>query len=300
MIRPSLLVLALAAAVSPAALAATPIDQTRPLDPRGRVQIENVKGRIEVRAWDRDEVRITGSLGDGVQKLEIDGDRSQLAVKVRYPDRGWGGNRNAGPSTLVLQVPLRASLDIESVAAAVDVRGVAPVELEIDSVSGSVFVAGAPGSASIETVSGAQQLTLNTDGEVSADSVSGDIALRGRLKGELKTETVSGRALVDSGGEAVRSLRFSTVSGDVDARLALAGGGSINGETVSGGVQLKLPKSLSARVSGETFSGDLNAPGVQVRKEEFGPGKSFDTRYGSASGEIRVETFSGDFTLSLD
>ncbi|MHB8912991.1 MAG: hypothetical protein ACYC42_10185, partial [Lysobacter sp.] len=52
-------------------LAATVINQSRPLDPRGRIEIENLKGRIEVRAWDRTEVRITGSLGDGVEKLEI-------------------------------------------------------------------------------------------------------------------------------------------------------------------------------------------------------------------------------------
>lgn len=299
MIRRHLLALALAAA-PPLALAATPINETRPLDPRGRVEIENVKGRIEVRAWDRSEVRITGTLGDGVEKLDVDGDRGGLSVKVRYPDRGWGGNRNTGPTTLVLQVPLRASLDIEAVTAVVDVRGVAPAELDIESVSGNVFVAGAPGTASIETVSGRQDLTLNSDGEVSAETVSGDIVLRGRLKGELETETVSGSAQVDSAGEAVRSLRFSTVSGDLGARVGLAKGGTIHGETVSGSVRLNLPKSLSARVSAESFSGDLRAPGVEVRKEEFGPGKSFDTRYGSGSGEIRVETFSGDMTLSLD
>ncbi len=296
----SLLALALAAIASPAAFAATPIDETRPLDPRGRIEIENLKGRIEVRAWDRNEVRITGSLGTGVEKLDIGGDRGDLSVKVRYPDRGWGGNRNTGPTTLLLQVPLRASLDIESVTATVDVRGVAPAELEIENVSGNVVVAGAPGTASIETVSGNQQLTLNSDGDISAETVSGSIALRGRLKGALKTESVSGSAQIDSNGEAVRSLRFSSVSGDIGARVGLASGGEIRGETVSGSVRLQMPKALSARVTAESFSGDLRAPGVEVRKEEFGPGKSLDTRYGSGSGEIRIETFSGDMTLSLD
>lgn len=299
MTRHSLLALALAAA-APAALAATPINETRPLDPRGRVEIENVKGRIEVRAWDRNEVRITGSLGEGVQKLDISGDRGDLSVKVRYPDRGWGGNRNTGASTLVLQVPLRASLDIESVSAQVDVRGVAPVELEVDSVSGDVVVAAAPGSASIETVSGGQQLTLNTDGEVSAESVSGDIALRGRLKGPLRTETVSGNMRVESNGEAVRSLHFTSVSGDLDARVALAAGGTISGDTVSGDVRLRLHKALSARVSAESFSGSLGAPGAIITKEEFGTGKHLQARYGSGAGDIRVETFSGDMTLTLD
>ena len=49
--------------------AGSPIDQTRPLDARGRVEIDNLKGRVEVRAWDRQEVKVTGNLGAEV--LEV-------------------------------------------------------------------------------------------------------------------------------------------------------------------------------------------------------------------------------------
>jgi hypothetical protein len=38
-----------------------------------------------VRAWDRREVKIEGSLGQGVEKLEILGDAQHLSVKVKYP-----------------------------------------------------------------------------------------------------------------------------------------------------------------------------------------------------------------------
>ena len=51
MIRTALFSLALVAALP--AIAATPIDETRPLDADGRLQVENLKGLIEVRAWDR-------------------------------------------------------------------------------------------------------------------------------------------------------------------------------------------------------------------------------------------------------
>lgn len=295
--RIALLALAL---LSPAALAQTAIKETRPLDATGRVEIENVKGRIEVRAWDRNEVAITGTLGKGVERLRIEGDRRDLSVKVQYPERGWGGNRNVEASTLILQVPLRASLEIESVAATVDVRGVAPRELEVDSVSGDVTIAGAPGKASIETVSGSQSLTLNTAGDVSAESVSGNITLRGRLRGALDVESVSGDMQVDSNGEQVRGLDFNSVSGDLRARVGLANGARVRGETVSGGVRLQLPKAFSARVNAQTFSGNLSAPGAAVRKEGYGPGSTLERTYGSGSSEIKVETFSGNFTLTTD
>lgn len=301
MTRSHLTAIALLAGIAAPAFAATPINQTRPLDPRGRVEIENIKGRIEVHAWDRNEVQVTGTLGDGVEKLVVEGGRDHLRVEAKYPERsGWGRSDRTGPTVLVLKVPLQASLDIESVAADVHVDGVAPPQLEIESVSGDIVFAGAPGRADIDSVSGNQVLTLNSNGDVSSESVSGDITLRGRLKGALDLETVSGNVQVDSRGEAVRGLSANSVSGDIAARIGLASGGEIRGETVSGNFTLHLPRSLSARVEAESFSGDLDAPGAKVDKEEFGPGSSLKTRYGSGAGEIRVETFSGDFTLSLD
>ena len=280
--------------------AGTPINETRPLDPRGRIDIDNVKGRIEVRAWDRNEVRITGTLGDGVEKLVIDGDRNDLEVRVEYPQRmgGWRGDRS-GPTILVLQVPLRADLDIESVSADIDVDGVAPGDLDIETVSGNVVVAAAPGKASVSSVSGDLRLTLNT-ADAKSESVSGDIGLSGRLDGEVHAETVSGDIAIDSRGERVKRLSTGTVSGDAEVRVALAQGGEIHSETVSGDIRLRMPKALSARVRGESFSGDLEAPGATVHKEEFGPGQSLEARYGSGAGEIRIESFSGDAILTLE
>ena len=280
--------------------AGTPINETRPLDPRGRIDIDNVKGRIEVRAWDRNEVRITGTLGDGVEKLVIDGDRNDLEVRVEYPQRmgGWRGDRS-GPTILVLQVPLRADLDIESVSADIDVDGVAPGDLDIETVSGNVVVAAAPGKASVSSVSGDLRLTLNT-ADAMSESVSGDIGLSGRLNGEVHAETVSGDIAIDSRGERVKRLSTGTVSGDAEVRVALAQGGEIHSETVSGDIRLRMPKALSARVRGESFSGDLEAPGATVHKEEFGPGQSLEARYGSGAGEIRIESFSGDAILTLE
>ena len=278
------------------AFAATPIDQTRPLDPNGQVEIENLKGRIQVRAWNRNEVRVTGSLGAGVEKLVVEGGGRHLLVKAQYPRRT---NDGIEPTTLLLQVPLQASLDIDSVAADIDIDGVAPGDLQIDSVSGDIVVAAAPKRASIESVSGDQRLTLNSP-RVGVESVSGDVVLNGRLKAEVSVETTSGDIRIDSRGEALRSLKLNSVSGNADARIALASGGEVQAETVSGDVRLVLPRALSARVEASSFSGDLDAPGAKVDKQEFGPGSSLEHRYGGGDGEIHIETFSGDAELVLE
>lgn len=294
----SLLFIALLA-LSAAAGAATPIDQTRPLQAQGRVDIENLKGRIQVRAWDRNEVKISGTLGDGVEKLVVQGDSEHLLVKVQYPNNGgWGGNKS-GPSDLQLMVPVRAELDIDAVSADVDVSGVASSKLSIESVSGDVTLAAAPREVDVESVSGDLRLTVNS-GDVQAQTVSGGIVLRGRMNGEIKTETVSGDIDVAVNGERVREFSSSTVSGNAEVRTALASKGEIRMESVSGSLMLTLPKNLSAQVSGESFSGDLKAPGARIERPEYGPGASFNTRYGTGEGEIHLETFSGDAELRLE
>lgn len=286
-------------ALSAAAGAATPIDQTRALDARGRIDIENLKGRIQVRAWERNEVKISGTLGDGVEKLVVEGDSEHLVVKVQYPrNSGWGRNKS-GPTDLQLTVPVRAELEIDSVSADVDVSGVASSKLSIDSVSGSVLVAAAPGEVDVESVSGDLRLTVNS-ADVQAQTVSGGIILRGRMNGQIKTETVSGDIDVAVNGERVSEFSSSTVSGNAQVRTALAAKGEIGMESVSGDLLLVLPKNLSAQVSGESFSGDLKAPGAKIQKPEHGPGSSFNTRYGTGEGEIRLETFSGNAELKLE
>ena len=294
------LALAICAMIATApAFAGTPIDETRPLDPQGRVEIFNVKGSIEVRAWDRNEVHVTGELGKGVEKLIVDGSRDNLEVRVQYPNRrGWSDDRSE-PTRLVLQVPLRADLDIESVSADIKVDGVAAGELDIESVSADITIAAAPGEADISSVSGDLSLTLNT-AMASSETVSGDIRLVGRLNGEIEAESVSGDIRIDSRGERVRRVSTGTVSGDAVVRVALAEGGEISSETVSGDIELRLPKSTSARVSAESFSGSLRAPNANVRTEKFGPGSSLEVRYGSGAGEIRMESFSGDAEVVLE
>lgn len=277
------------------AFAATPINETRPLDARGEIEVSNLKGSIEVRTWDRNEVRITGSLGDGVERLEIDGSGRKLAVRVRYPRN----SHNTEETVLVLEVPRQASLDVDSVAASVDVQGIAGEELDIDSVSGTVVAVGAPRKAGIESVSGDLRLNLNSR-DVEVDSVSGKVSLRGRIAGAVEVETVSGNIDVDTRGERPSRLELSTVSGDASVRSGIADAGRFSFESVSGDLRLSLPANASARVEASTFSGDIDAPGANVVRKRYGPGASLEHRYGNGDASIAIETFSGDVRLALE
>lgn len=287
-------VLALACMLAMPVYAATPINQTRPLDLRGRVEIDNLKGRVEVRGWDRPGVKITGSLGDGVEKFVLEGDGTVLRIRVKYPSR----SQRTEPTILILQMPLRADLEIDTVSADIDVHGMASRGMSLESVSGDITANGAPGRAKVESVSGDVRLTFNS-GDVDVSTVSGDLVLGGRLNGKVSLETVAGDVRLDSKSEKLSRFKVGTVSGDIQARMALATDGIVKMESVSGDLLLIMPRDLSAQVSGESFSGELNAPGAKIEREEFGPGASFHSHYGAGKGEIRLESFSGDAELRL-
>lgn len=295
----------LAAALLPfAAHAATPINESRSLDARGRVEVENIKGSIDVRAWNRNEVKIEGMLGDGVEKLEIEGGGNRLHIRVKYPSRNGilnfgGSSGRSGPTTLKLMVPLRADLDLQAVAADVTAWGVAPASLKIENVSGSTTVAGAPEDIEVNSVSGDVDLTVNR-ANVQVDSVSGDIRISGRLGGEVALESVSGdidlRALVT----AVQRLDGSSVSGDMRLNARLSPRARVRLESVSGDIGLTLPRGTSAELRAESFSGTLRAPGATVERPSHGPGSSLRQRYGAGDADVSIETFSGDAELRLD
>ena len=282
--------------VAAPAFAQTAINETRPLAADGRVSIENLKGRVQIRTWDRNEVRITGSLGRGVEELEIHGGGAALSIEVRYPDNGWRRDDDTGPTRLDVMLPRTASVDVETVSADIDVAGTAGMQLELESVSGDVLVRGSKTrQVRLESVSGTVDAEVETR-DVAAESVSGDVRLAGRIGGRVQIGAVSGNLVLTTG--TVERLSVETVSGNAKLDTALAAGGRIDAESVSGDVDLTLPKATSARLQVESFSGTIRSPVGKVETEEFGPGSHLDARFGSGNGEISLESFSGNVRIT--
>ncbi|MFC7520721.1 hypothetical protein ACFQS6_12245 [Xanthomonas populi] len=129
--------LLLAAVCAAPAEAQTTLKQTHLLARGGRVEVENIAGQIRVRGWDRDDVALTGSLGEG-QRLDVDESPDLLQLQVIYPRN----SRNSNGAQLELRVPRAALLDVEAVSASVDVDQVDLARLQLKSVSGDVVAGG--------------------------------------------------------------------------------------------------------------------------------------------------------------
>ncbi|UXI67626.1 DUF4097 family beta strand repeat-containing protein [Tahibacter amnicola] len=284
------------------AQAGTPINETRAVDAAARIEIHNIKGEVNVTGWDKPEVAITGTLGDGAKRLGVDGSGSHLEIRVEGPDKssswfGWGADTAMGDTILNIKVPRKASVEIGVVSAAVVVSDLSGGELQIDSVSGRIRTQADASRLRIESVSGDVSFDGKA-GETEVETVSGDVVARG-VGGHVRVETVSG-TLDILANAPMDDVTAGSVSGDIELRGSLAGAGRIHVETMSGDVKLGLRGDLAAKIEAETFSGTLRSDFGTVEKPEHGPGSSLEATVGGGSGRVEIDAFSGDVSITRE
>jgi DUF4097 and DUF4098 domain-containing protein YvlB len=279
------------------ALADTPINLSHDATPAVHVSISNVKGTVSVIAWDRNQVQVSGRLGEGAKPLAITGSNADLAIKVEPQGSSsvfnWGSDNGMGSSTLELHVPKAASLDISVVSAPLVVDGIDGGSIVVNTVSGRSRINARTPSLKVESVSGGIELAGHTE-QADLQTVSGDI-LAPTLGSRVKLQTISGHIQADGG--PWQKLTLSTVSGDVQLAGKLAANGTLSIDSLSGNVQLQLPADTSGTLHASSFSGDLRSDFGTAEKPEHGPGSTLSAHLGSGGGTINVETFSGDLRI---
>lgn len=279
------------------ALADTPIQLRHDATATARVSISNVAGTVNVIAWDRNEVQVTGRLGDGAKPLAITGDNGHLEIKVE-PQGGsgwfnWGGDSRMASTTLELHVPKAASLEVDVVSAPLVIDGMDGGSIEVNTVSGKARINARTPSLKVDSVSGGIEQAGHAE-QADLQTVSGDI-LAPSLGNRVELQTISGR--IQATGGPWQKLTLSTVSGNVQLNGGLTAGGGIDIDSMSGDVQLQVPANTNARLHASSFSGNLRSDFGTPTQPEHGPGSSLDASLGNGQGKINVETFSGDLRV---
>jgi DUF4097 and DUF4098 domain-containing protein YvlB len=282
------------ALVSGIAWAEKPVDETRPADPDARVSVEIISGSIRVTGWDRNEVQVTGSIGDDVDALEISGSGRSISIDLDVPD-SWGRRRRDIDANLEISVPTAAQVSVETVSADIAVTDVGG-SIELASVSGGIDLAGRPSRADVETVSG----HIRVEGDqtaIAAESVSGNIVLKGAAA-NVEAGSVSGD--IEVSATQIERATFESVSGDLEFSGGLTSQARFHAEAHSGNITLRLPADTSATWEVETFSGNVTnefGSGPE-RTSEHGPGKWLKFTTGTGEARITVDSFSGNVKFS--
>ena len=162
------------------------IDTTRQVSSNPEIEIFNPAGSVRVIGWERNEVRVVGTLGAATGGLEFESDEEDVEIYIEMRDfddddepesmgRGW-------KSDLEIHVPVGSSVEIEVIVANVDVSGIMGV-LDVEAISGDVTVAGGATEIGVESTTGTIQITASASTrDIDAETVSGSIIVTGRQR----------------------------------------------------------------------------------------------------------------------
>ena len=139
---------------------------------QGQVEISNTTGSVTVSGWTKNEVEVTGDLGDGSERLDLTSSGGITRIKVVLPKK----SHDVGGSDLEIRVPSGSSLSVNTVNADINVTGIRGAQ-RLQTVN-----------ADITTEAGATAGLLNDLNEVRSDTITpswfravGAPLLRGRL-----------------------------------------------------------------------------------------------------------------------
>jgi DUF4097 and DUF4098 domain-containing protein YvlB len=267
------------------------IDERRPADPQGSVEIVNVAGSVEVSGWDRPEVEVTGTAGDQVERVEVTSSGTTTSIHVQ--SRSGMSLGSSAEAHLIVRVPAKSSITATLVSADLKLSGVQG-DVNFQTVSGDVS-GNVGGNVHASTVSGGVQMTAESAKSIEITTISGDILLTGG-GGEVDITTVSGDAQIELG--TVSWGRLKTVSGDMSTLLTLAPDAKLEAESVSGNVRFEFPSAPAAEFDVQSFSGDIhNCFGPKPTETRYGPGSRLTFNNGDGHAHVRIATKSGDVNL---
>lgn len=271
-------------------------EKSFPMQPGGRLTVENFNGSIEVSAWDENSVRISGTKFAPTQQLldairiDMTASGDSLRVRTVRPTERRG---NMG-ATYVIRVPRKTGLErLESSNGSIrveDVEGNARLKTS----NGSVRVTGLKGSVEAQTSNGSIELLGHGGGAVLQTS-NGSVRADG-VRGTFQATTSNGKIaarLIES--DPKRPIKVSSSNGSVDLTIEKLSGNDVYAHTSNSSITLRLPAKVGARIhartSNSTVQSDFDVAGGRVSKgrlegEVGGGGPVIDLV--SSNGPIRL------------
>ena len=266
-------------------------DRTVAAQPRGVVDISNVSGSVDVKAWDRAEVRVRAELGSDAERVDVSTEGGHTIIKVELPNHSRGGE-----AELHVEVPKDSEVNVSAVTADVTSQGVLGIQ-RLSAVSGDVSAEIAGADVEARTVSGSIRLKGHGQpARLHVSTVSGDVHLE-HGAGDFEGNTVSGSLTLSL--DPARSVRWRSTSGDMRFTGKLARGATFEASSVSGDLGVRASAEGGFEYEVSSFSGDIsdcfNVPSERTSK--YGPGSRLQGTLGQGAGHVRLKTMSGDIQL---
>jgi len=275
------------------AIAGEKIDKTLEVSGSGEIEIHNIRGKITLKGWNKNQVSVKGELDDLTKKFIFTTENDKTLIKVVLSETNVH-SRSGDGSNLKIFIPFNFAVQFGGVSTNLDFSGINN-GVDISSVSGNVKLKKINGRVYVNSVSG--NLELNTvAGNIEISTVSGDVKAKVSAK-KLLVSGVSSDIMVET--DLIDVAKISTVSGDAKLYGRLADEGEIRLSSVSGDSFYYIKGELNSRVILDTGPGGnvVNQYSEDKPTSSFIGSEKLKFTAGDGNGLIRMSTVSGNIGL---
>jgi len=282
------------------------MEKTFPLAEEGSVSVKNVAGEILIHAWNEEKVKMVATkwaraltqkkAEELLEAIEINiiAMDDSLDIDTDFPWREKLDSTSSVGVDYELWVPLSAEVNAQSISGSIQI-----MERENDvwtkTISGTLKIEGVVGDVEAKTTSGAIEIKNTESESIVADSTSGEVNVQ-EVVGIIKAHSVSGRVRIADSRGGVKSVRTTSGGIWVELKKVSQAVSSMLFTSISGNVTLLLPKSISADIDARTTSGRIHSE-FKITIEGEIDKRSLRGTIGEGGIKITIKTISGDIFL---
>ncbi len=251
------------------------------------VKLSIVNGSIGVETWGGNQVKI-----EMHEKVRVNNyvDAQTLADEIKLIGRREGSrlvieldygsikkeHRKYFSGSVDVKLPARLDLDLNTVKGSVDIDEIEG-DLSVDTTNGNINADGCGGDAELETTNGNITAGL-IHGRTDAETTNGNITLEG-IGGPVEVETTNGSITVDLKEDLRGEVRLETTNGGITLSCGPGSGFELDARTSLGRVHVSDDGS---------FQGDFDRKHTRVEGTFGGGGHKVYAR--TTNGSIRINT----------
>jgi len=238
-------------------------EKTYAFSPGGSLSLKNVNGRIEIRSWDKNQVKIEAEkvvrarsrreAEELMEEIRISVERlgNEIRVETELP-RGWRGGWG-----LLDFIFGRKHPQIR-----VDYTLLVPerIDLNVKSTNGGINICEVAGQVRTRTTNGHIEI-LKIRGSVNARSTNGSVKVL-EATGPVEAKTTNGRIKAEILElEEMEGVRLRTTNGSITLYLPPHIKADVEASTTNGSIHTDFPLEVRGRLTSKRIRGSINGGG---------------------------------------
>ena len=268
---------ALSAVIVGFVLAASPAHADRAekhfqVQSKPKITVRNSNGRIQVKAWTRNEVLVAWTNASGKSTVETEEAGNRVEVSTRTMDDGVSADESK--TDFEITVPVESELNVRTDSGNVTVESVHG-DMTFDTVGASLQLSDVDGYMVVKTIDGSLICT-RCSGKLEANSISGNVQMIQPTLDSVRVQTSSGNIFFDGSFLSRGIYIMKNFSGTIEVHFASSDSFDVNATSLKGRVVNQASFKPDAHGSphpaskwGQSLFGTMNEGHAKVELSSF-------------------------------